>query len=375
MAPEKTGAAQKILPLTSLRFLAAFYVLLFHLSRQVAWLNPPNFFGRFISLGYTAVSFFFVLSGFVLALAYLQSAGPVDTRRFLIARFARIYPALFSCLVLDLPHFLYIEIRVQHESLLHILTGIAISFTALEAWFPHIPGIDGPSWSISVEFLFYLMFPLLAPPLWRLRARLFWPAAAGLYLAGNLLIFVIYRTYGDSFALSYQPFGHLAEFLLGICTAHLYLIHAKSPCWSAITRRLSPVAALLAASSFLAIPVFSLEIPVPYLQHGLLVPIYSVLILAFASGSPVIAKLFSRNGFVILGEASFALYLIHMPLLMLLRRPMQTHPYVTPPAFALIAIALSVASFYYLETPARHWILTRLHSQSREDLPTQAVAQ
>ncbi len=375
MAHEKAVTAQKILPLTSLRFFAAFYVLLFHLSRQIAWLSPPSFFGRFISLGYTAVSFFFVLSGFVLALAYLQSNASVDTRRFLTARFARIYPALFACLLLDLPHFLYYEIRLQHDSLPHILTGAAISFTALEAWFPRIAGIDGPSWSISVEFLFYLVFPFLAPPLWRMRSRLLWPTAAAFYLAGNFLVYVVYRAYGDSFALSYQPFTHLAEFLLGICTARLYLSSTKSPRLSAICRRFGTPAALLAAAAFLAIPALSLRIPVPYLQHALLVPIYSVLILAFASGSPLIAKLFSRNGFVLLGEASFALYLIHMPLMMLLRRPFQTHPYLTPPLFALIAVALSVGSFLYLEIPARRWILARLDTKSREDLTTQAVAQ
>jgi len=81
--------------LTSLRFFAAIYVVLFHESA-----NPGHFVffplaARFVASGYTAVTLFFVLSGFILAYNY----GRIRSRKeFWISRFARIYPVYFLSL-------------------------------------------------------------------------------------------------------------------------------------------------------------------------------------------------------------------------------------------------------------------------------------
>jgi peptidoglycan/LPS O-acetylase OafA/YrhL len=365
----------KILPLTSLRFLAAFFVVLYHSSSTVPWLRQPDFSGRLVALGYISVSFFFFLSGFVLALAYLRPNKPLNVPRFLTARFARIYPALFACLLFDLPHFLYAETRVNHHGGGLILTEILVSFTALEGWFPHLSLLDTPSWSIAAEFFFYLVFPFTAPWLWRLRARFLWTLAAVLYLGGNLLVLAFAGHPEYSATLDRNPLAHLPEFLLGICLARLFVFISDNAGWSAFSRRFALPIATLSGAVFLAIPAFSLHLSEPLLQHTLLVPLFALTILAFASGNKILTTLFAPNWFVVLGEASFALYLIHMPLAMIFRRMIQGHSSWFPFLYFAIAIALSVASFFWLETPARKWILSRTHASSREDLTTQAVAQ
>ena len=76
-------------PLTSLRFFAASGVVIFHYN-----LTSPVFPKVVASFGYEAVTFFFVLSGFILAYAHgIPGAGMnVSAKQFFIARFVRIWP-------------------------------------------------------------------------------------------------------------------------------------------------------------------------------------------------------------------------------------------------------------------------------------------
>ncbi len=120
--------SQKILPLTSMRFFAALYVVFYHeLTHTAELAGSHGFFERFCSLGYVSVSLFFFLSGFVLAIAYL-AGKPMDVRRFLVARFARIYPLLFACLLFDLPHFFYTQRQGTQHQVRHVAEAIVVSF-------------------------------------------------------------------------------------------------------------------------------------------------------------------------------------------------------------------------------------------------------
>ena len=85
-----------------MRFFAAFYVVLFHGGRDLfRQLRAPLWAETFRSAGYMAVSFFFVLSGFILTYNYAPDAkGAAGLRRFLWARFSRIYPIYWISLAL-----------------------------------------------------------------------------------------------------------------------------------------------------------------------------------------------------------------------------------------------------------------------------------
>ena len=104
--------ARPMLPaLTSLRFFAALHVLLFHMyAMQI--MTGSGFYRSLASVGYVGVSFFFVLSGFILVYTYAgRETTPV---KFWQARFARIYPAYLFSLVVTFPFFLFICIQLKN---------------------------------------------------------------------------------------------------------------------------------------------------------------------------------------------------------------------------------------------------------------------
>jgi peptidoglycan/LPS O-acetylase OafA/YrhL len=373
--PSRRAVAAKILPLTSVRFLAALFVVLFHLAPESWGIARSSYLGRLILLGYISVPFFFALSGLVLALAYLETRRLVGVRSFLTARFARIYPALFACLLFDCPHFLFkAEPHLFHDSVPRIFANFVVGFAALGAWFPHLEGLDLPSWSITVEFFFYLLFPLMAGWLWHLPARTLWLLAISVYVANNLLVFALMHTSIDPLVLERDPLTHVADFVLGICLARLLLFILRDRYWSSFAHRFSLVGAVLGATLILIIPALPNQIPKEFMQHTLLFPVFAITILSLASGNPLLDAIFSQRWFVILGEASFALYLVHAPLHyyfagLIVHHRVFVYPYI------LSAIGLSLISFFYLETPARQWILRLSHVRSIENLPTQTLAQ
>lgn len=372
-----SSASNKILPVTSIRFFAALYVLLFHVvtGDEDSSTRGLGVVHRTLALGYVSVSFFFFLSGFVLAITYCTRAEKVPARNFFLSRFARIYPALAACLLLDLPHQLYADVHLLHHSAGDVLTMLLISFAALEAWFPHRSGLDAASWSITVEMFFYLIFPFVAMRLWRMRPARMWAFAAGTYAAGNLLVLYLMLRGVSMASIGWNPLTHVAEFLTGLCLAKLFLAISSRPAWSARLASLAPAFLAVSAAVFLAIPMFRIPVPVMLLQHSILLPLYGLTILALASGHRTITRILSVPWLVTLGEASFALYLIHAPLFALLRRPIEKAPAIGIPLGIGLAIGLSVLSFLYLETPARRYILNRAHARSRENEVVASMAQ
>src|SRR5271155_2672880 len=93
--------------LTSVRFFAAIWVVLFHLSRN--W-DALRKIGGFLRFGYSGVSFFFILSGFILCVNYLPRRFSVHD--FWLARIARILPAYLVALAVVLPF----TIRACHKT-------------------------------------------------------------------------------------------------------------------------------------------------------------------------------------------------------------------------------------------------------------------
>jgi peptidoglycan/LPS O-acetylase OafA/YrhL len=365
----------KILPLTSIRFFAAFYVLAYHIWPNLQFVTQGTFFLRFLNLGYVSVSFFFFLSGYVLAFSYLNSDKPIQIRRFFTARFARLYPLLVATMLLDLPHFAYTQIHIIHRTPGHLLAIAINSLGVLAAWFPNLGALDPPNWSVSTEIFFYLLFPFIGPPIWRMRGRSLWLLAAALYAAGTLLVLGLLHLHTDRYVLAYNPVTHLYEFALGICTAKLLLYLLADPVWKARLNRYSTALITSSALLFLCIPLFAIDIPETVLQHGLLLPLYAVVLLSFSAGRTRLTHLLSAKWLVILGESSFALYLIHFPLIAIFRKLFLRNEIVGTLIYTVVAIGLSIASFYWLETPSRRWIMRRAHLKNPENAATIALAQ
>jgi peptidoglycan/LPS O-acetylase OafA/YrhL len=361
--------AKTIYPLTSVRFFAASLVLFHHSVR----IFLPVFSGRgvhgvpgdmagIVSLAFpVSASFFFFLSGYVLSFVYLHNVQIVDKSNFFAARFARLYPLYFVVLVLDMPELLVPE--VQRYGIKIGLTKTAEIFAAnvvmLQVWKgSRLLRINLPSWSLCVEAFFYVCFPLLGVLLWKLRGAGLWMTALALYIGGQALVWGMRPHLNLETVLTLPPL-HLSTFALGILLARWQTLQqqrkdkAQVRVWQVSTVLGLSAGGLL--GSVLLIPLFG--VPAPY-NNGLLAPIFAGFVWALSVIPTPLSRWLCGRWLVALGNASYALYLVHMPILSLfLHFRWVTHAFY--PVYLALCVGLSLLSFRYFETPARLWLLER----------------
>ena len=137
--------------LTSLRVFAAMLIVIHHCVPKEHLLKVPVLRGMCLDHG---VSFFFVLSGFILTYVY-HGMQPTGYRDFFVARFARLWPAHIATLALGFILGSYSPGNGVY---------LALNAAMLQSWWPVSPcyfSYNALSWSISTEFAFYLAFPFL----------------------------------------------------------------------------------------------------------------------------------------------------------------------------------------------------------------------
>ena len=145
--------------LTFTRFIAAISIVIFHYAKDVPPFNFDviSFLFNQANLG---VSYFFILSGFVMIIAYGQKKN-ISFLSYMQKRFARIYPVTFlaAFLLLCLKS---IEFFVFPEKSDLRITDFFLSISLQQAWIPSkAMSFNTPAWSITVEWFFYLCFPFL----------------------------------------------------------------------------------------------------------------------------------------------------------------------------------------------------------------------
>jgi peptidoglycan/LPS O-acetylase OafA/YrhL len=359
--------------LTSVRFLAASHVVLYHF---VSLSGLPWFVAGIVGSGYTGVSFFFVLSGFVLAYNYLRPGSAVgfDKTKFWVARFARIYPVYVFALSIGFAVALY-ELHASHESVREYIVKFGqflVALTMQQAWTTKTATVlDPPAWSLSDEAFFYLLFPWLGLALFKQRT-VHLAGAVGVFwllsLAGPVL-YLISNTSVPGFWLDvvkFTPLFRLPEFLVGVAAGVLF-------------GRLGPLgnsaaAWVTTAAGGLLIIVLGVSAHLPYglLHNGLLSPLYALLIVGLASGGGRVGRLLSRRLPILLGEASYALYLLQVPLwvvvavaLRAVARPFGHNLLLTFPVFLPIVLVASVCTYLLIEKPARRRIREQLTGAQR----------
>ncbi|MEX3955026.1 acyltransferase family protein [Trinickia sp. EG282A] len=350
-----------IVALTSIRFFAALTVAIGHYT-QMGLLGLP---AAIEDGGRPAVSLFFVLSGFVLAYNYHGSIGRTGVSRFYLARFARIYPVML--LSLGLAASVTVYMLGQHDTELlygwyaiksHPGISLTLSLVAqlllLTAWLPiarmNQPW-NGPAWSISCEAFYYAMFPWLLLKLLKMPNRSIALACLAAWCLEGVWIFFALNylpTERSGFVVSQFPISHLAEFFMGAGAA-LWFVRARAKGYS--RHRLGVVLVCLALIAFPCIAAYH----APALIFFLETPLFVALILGLALLERPVLGLLNRRPLVLLGEASFSLYLIHVPL---------AHwAYIA--GFTrddgwialVIAVALSTVIFVSFEKPMRRRIL------------------
>ena len=281
-----------IAPLTSLRFVAALVIVIFHIRDYslVGWR------GGVIERGGLAVDFFFILSGFILAHAHgaAFATGRGSLRGFLAARIARLYPVHAVVLTLFVAYvgllgvlgFSYNTARYTPGALLaHVLLLPAWNIAPDMTW-------NYPDWSIGAEFAAYLCFPALALLLLRgpgWIAALWFALVAGAFLCANPVLHLTSRT------LDFSVLRILPEFTLGLLA---YRLRDRLP------SRLAEVL-FVGTAGGLAAALYA-DLP-----DAVVVLLFVPLILAASHLSGWVGRALSTPALVRLGEASYSLYMLH----------------------------------------------------------------
>ena len=347
--------------LTGIRAVAAVFVVFFHFGDSIAILFPSFAVLRpLYKSGDMGVDLFFLLSGFILSLNYLDSFKTFSKRnyfQFLGARLARIYPVHLFTLLLLTAFVLWarhsnIKTNLAHYSAFTWVTNVFL----VQVW----PGFNRgltwnfPSWSISAEWFAYLLFPLFAIGSARTKRPLHWgclalllyaiPSALGLeensvrwallrvsseFLAGCFL----FRLYRSGFVCPIRPWlsGLLCISICSICSGYGISRACSLPFFALLIWGLAtyqegilsgPIAVYWGKVSY------SL-----YMTHGLcqIVLNRALPVARFESASVLIrAEIILAYGFVVLVSAVLTYHLVEVPARQWLHPSLKGKPLATP---------------------------------------------
>jgi peptidoglycan/LPS O-acetylase OafA/YrhL len=395
--------------LTGARFFAAGSVVAFHYGRDSLRAIAP-WLGRSAALGPAAVSFFYVLSGAVLTWGCTGPDGlPARPARvFWVQRAARILPAYLLALAISAVPFAA-GVWKHHPGeggIARIVSGLAAGLLLLQAFWPPVAaGLNTPAWSISCEAFFYAAWPRLAGRLraagprfpWR-KGLLLW--AAGL-VAPTLAILAVragvlprgpFPSLLDDVsgaellvrAVSYFPPLRLPEFALGIVLGHsLRQTPERARSVPGDTaRELALLGVLLAFGWALGTEPTSSRTDSALvrrivIESGSLAPLFALLVWQLARGRGLAARCLSLRGMLVLGEASYALYIFQEPVFVLLTGALKR---VAPSVlawqdatfwgYAALLVLVSLAVHAHVELPLRAYLTARLRPRAR--VPTLA---
>ncbi len=348
--------------LTSLRFPAAAAIVLLHALPLLGWSDTQ------CEALVSGVSFFYVLSGFIL---YYNYAELTDRASFWLARFARIWPlhAVTLGLALLLIPFNWL---LGHE---HWYVTLPANVLLVQAWLPfHGSALsyNGVAWSLSVEMAFYLLFPWL---LLAMQKRGAGPVLVGSFALGLVIVMAAARWYpAEPYLYSFFPLCRVFEFVLGMSACQWWFAHARTPGgragWSVYEIMTLAAVALLALAirPFLRETALTHEV-IGWMATAISAMAFTALIWVYAHQAGMISRFFSARFFVHLGEISFALYMCHQVLLNWLgTEPFGWKVNWTPMSLSIYVaacLALSWLLFAVVENPARRFILRRYgHSRA-----------
>ena len=299
-----------------------------HMSPLFGMSLEPFNFGQ-------AVSFFFVLSGFILTWVYPSLKDGAEVRRFLVARFARVWPAHIATLVLT---FILLSSSQRFFSMSASWWMLPANILMVHAWIPYKAcgyHYNTPSWSVSTEVFFYLCFPLLIAGLrqtWRLKLLFAAVLTLGMITLCNVLhvpdgLEPLEHGISAHVMVYHQPLTRLFEFVLGMSMALLFqslrtrvkirtpggtVIEMATVCLVVVVMFYSGRMASWTQGTFPAVG----EPGVLWMfAGGICAPFFGLLIVVMALNLGRISWLLSLPALVLLGEISYSIYLVHFMIL------------------------------------------------------------
>ena len=309
--------------LTSLRFIFAMMVFGAH-----CYVIDNHFDIHFFKEGFVGVSFFFMLSGFIIAYNYQKkfSENKITKRTFWVARIARIYPLHWLTLLIAVALGNYVIASGTIDWCKHFLA----SLTLTNAYIPkdnYFFSFNSPSWSLCCEQLFYICFPFLI-----------------------------------AFTKDYRKL--LSTF--SICAILSIVGMYFTPM---ITSSQGSIIEIASIALFLSFFLYAAEIPKVYRYSCYYwIPIAFILI-SFSLQKGMVSRLLSNRLLVIGGEISYSFYLIHLFVLLSYAKWQKESDfhidwYISIPLLFCVIILLSLLSYYYFEKPMNKLVKTLLSKQS-----------
>jgi peptidoglycan/LPS O-acetylase OafA/YrhL len=346
--------------LTFTRFAMVLLVLFYHGTGEF-YTNAINVFpfSALLRSAPTAVAYLYVLSGFVMSLVYYRPNEKFDIAAYWRARFVRIYPLYIISFLLVCVYYSDSLFQIKPQKIL-------ANLFVIQAWIPaYSQSFNYAAWSMTVEFFFYAIFPFLI--LWVARQstrKLIW-AALALWAVSQTLHYILWIGYFPEYKdfIVYFPVFHLNSFVMGVVGGVWYLRDGRSR----ITSPIHIWSVLLGSFLISAIYIIVSTGIFPILPHdlqpmsGLLAPISVLFIVALAMDESRVSRFLQHPGPVNLGEASYAIYILHVPVYWLYERALEHNfPSDAERIFDITflpgMILIALAAHFYVDMPLRRWL-------------------
>lgn len=335
--------------LTFTRFLAAISIVVFHYGTNVFPFSHDaiDFLFRQANIG---VSYFFILSGFVMIIAY-NNKDKIEFWDYMKRRFARIYPVFFLAIIILLVYFVILGRPIDYK-------GFLLNITMVQSWIPgYALSFNGPGWSLAVEMFFYLSFPFLFNRFYKRYSykKLIVPILIFFIGSQIALHFMTYSSYYNGFPSKshdltyYFPLMHLSEFLIGNLAGMFFLKGIK------VRNYDLPIIILIVFVSVL----LKMKIGIIY-HNGMLAFVFIPMIILISANNGFITRISNRKTLVFLGEISYGIYILQMPVYTWINDIMKylniDNTIVIFYTALSVLILLSAISYKFFETPLRKMI-------------------
>ncbi|MGB3481015.1 MAG: acyltransferase [Mycobacterium sp.] len=365
----------EIRALSGLRIVAALWVVLFHF-RPLLEQAAPGFrsaLAPILNSGAQGVDLFFILSGFVLTWSYLDKMGPHwstrSTLRFLWLRLARVWPIYLVTMhlaALWIVFTLYVG-RVPSLVADQLTAGNYLrQFFLVQLWSePFFDGTswNGPAWSISAEWLAYLLFGAVILVIFRIgqatRARGMLLLAVAASLAPTLLLLAS--------GFFYTPWSWLPRIVMQFIAGALACVAVRKLNLTDRSRSAAGWLSLLIGAGMVGLLYWFDANPSPriYDSAGLVDVLFVPLVVTLAIGAGSLPGFLGTRPMVYLGHISFSLYMVHEIVHTSWNwAVMQFEIVLVPSGWAkavvtglvLGSLLLAALLFHTVEEPARLWM-------------------
>jgi peptidoglycan/LPS O-acetylase OafA/YrhL len=347
-APDPT--VWRVDALTGIRFLGMLVVFLAHANYTLMPVAYRGWLGPLVEPARVWVSFFFLLSGFVMCWSHSERNG---ARAFYLRRFARIYPA-------------YLVARLGGLLIAMVGSGTTVlkfvlALFLLQSWVPdstYYFSFPGVSWSLSVEAFMYLSFPFALGFLVHMGRRtrryvavvcIIVPLVLAAFAQANYsaLGYVDLPNNNTTWLAAYLPLSRLPEFILGVIMA----LELRE-------RGRAPLPYRFAAPLFLSIYTYCAIWPSFFTQFSLTVGPLALLLASVAEREQQGGVTWLRGRrIVFLGDVSYCFYLTHTLVGLVMLQIPAFHSVLGVGLFFVVALTGAILLHKLVERPANKALL------------------